>query len=355
MSQSILNAKKIWSGLGSTIKSLLSLLTAVVIGGIILASVGYDPFAAFGSIFAGAFGDAGAITDTLIQMTPLLYTGLAFAVAAKAGLINLGMEGQMYMGALTSAMIGAIDMGLPSFLHITLSLVVGVASGAIYGLLAGFFKVRFGANEFIVTLMMNYIAINICAYLASGPLHAEGANTNTTNQILETAVLPKLVPNRGLTIALLIGVAAIVLVYFYLQKSRSGYELRTVGNNLLAAQTAGISTSKVTLLGMSISGGLAGMAGVAMALGVNERFVQTFSPGYGFDGIAISALAGGNPLGIIPASLIFGGMRAGSMEMNMRQNVAVEFSDLIQALVVLFVAMPYLFSFVTKKKKGGAR
>ncbi len=355
MSRAFLNSKKIWSGLGTTAKSLLSLLTAMILGGIILAAVGYNPFSAYGHIFNGAFGSSASITNTLIQMTPLIFTGLAFVVALKSGIINLGLEGQMFMGALVSGLIGMIDFGLPAVLHVTFAVVTGVVAGSLYALLAAFFKVRFGANEFIVTLMMNYVAINFAGFLSSGPLRAEGAGTNMTEPVLETALLPKLVPNRGLTIAIIIGVLAVFAVHMYLKNAKGGFEIRTTGMNSLAAQTAGISTSKVTLKGMAISGAIAGMAGVAVTLGVTERFVHTFSPGYGFDGIAISALAGGNPLGIIPAALIFGGMRSGSMIMNLREQISPEFSDLIQALVVLFVAMPYLFSFVTKKKKGGTR
>lgn len=340
----------------SVAKSLGALFIALCLGALLLAAAGYSPAMAYGAIVKGAVGNKPALINSLIQAVPLIFTGLSFAFASRAGLISLGMEGQMLAGAMAAAVVGAVNAGLPSPVHIALSMLAGIAAGGLWGLLAGFLKVKFGANEFIVTIMLNYVAQFLTSYLTNGPLRDRDSMISQTVLVQKGALLPKLIPGRGLTIALFLGILCAAGVWFYLGRTRSGYETRAVGYSPVAAETAGIHIGSVTMRTMFISGALAAMAGISMVLGPNERFVDGFSPGYGFNGIAVGSLAGMSPLGILPSALIFGGLRAGSLVLNMTQRVQPEFSDMIQALVILFVAMPALFSFGRgAAKKGGKK
>lgn len=260
----------------------------------------------------------------------------------------------MLTGAMAAAVVGAWELPVPSLLHILLAVTAGIAAGGLWGLLTGFLKVRFGANEFIVTIMLNYIAQFLTSYLTNGPLRDETSMISQTKLVSQSALLPKLIKGRGLTIALFLGIFCAAGVWYFMEKTRPGYETRAVGYSPVGAETAGIAIGTVTMRTMFISGAVAAMAGVSMVLGPNERFIDGFSPGYGFNGIAVASLAGTNPLGIIPSALIFGGLRAGSLVLNMTQRIQPEFSDMIQALVIIFVAMPMLFTFRHKKKGGGA-
>lgn len=327
--------------MNTVLLSVISLGLAIVISGIIMALCGYNPFEAFGAMFVGAFGSQRAIAQTLTQATPLIFTGLAFTFAKKATLINLGIEGQLQMGAMAAAIVGAIDLGLPMVLHLPLALVAGMIAGGLYAGFVGFLKVKFGSNEVIATIMLNSIAIYFVSYLANYPLKVEGAVAQTS-KVMETAMLPRIFSKYQLTLAIFIAIAACILVKYFMQKTKLGYEMRCVGMNSTAAETAGIKIGKIMMIAMFISGAIAGLAGAGQVLGVDRRFIDGFSPGYGFDGIAVAALAADNPIGVIFAGIIFGALRAGSMVLNRTTNIPTDFVNVIQALVVLFVAAPML-------------
>ena len=198
--------------------SILSLLIAIVISGVIMAVCGYNPIEAFGAILAGSFGSQRAIVQTLTQATPLIFTGLAFAFAKKASLINLGAEGQLYMGALASAAVGMLDLGLPMALHLPLAVAAGMAAGGLYAGLVGVLKVKFGSNEVIATVMLNSIATYLVDYLLNGPMLAENSSVAQTERVLETAQLPRIFQQYQLTIAILLAVAACILVKLFMDR-----------------------------------------------------------------------------------------------------------------------------------------
>ena len=318
-----------------------SFILVLFISGILLAACGYNPLQVFSLIIKGAFGSQSAIVQTLIQTTPLIFSGLAYIVASRAGMFNLGMEGQIYMGAIAAAVVGGIDAGLPAFIHIPLTLLAGCIAGGLYGALAGVMKVKFGANEVISTLMLNFVAINFTGYLVNYPLKADGPVAQTED-VMPTAMLPKLFDRYPLSIAILIALAAVVLIKIFIERTTVGYEIRVVGNNQAAAETAGISIPKILTLGMFLSGMIAGMGGACHITGVDRRFVDGFSNGYGFDGIAVAALAGSRPEMVLPAALIFGVLRAGALRLNMTMNLPTDFVSVIQGLVIIFVAAPML-------------
>ena len=327
--------------------SILSLLIAIVISGVIMAVCGYNPIEAFGAILAGSFGSQRAIVQTLTQATPLIFTGLAFAFAKKASLINLGAEGQLYMGALASAAVGMLDLGLP------LAVAAGMAAGGLYAGLVGVLKVKFGSNEVIATVMLNSIATYLVDYLLNGPMLAENSSVAQTERVLETAQLPRIFQQYQLTIAILLAVAACILVKLFMDRTALGYEIRAVGLNPDAAETAGISKAKVTIVALCISGCIAGLAGASHVLGVDRRLINGFSNDYGFSGISVAALAADSPVGVIFAGIVFGALRAGTMELNRTTSIPVEFVNVIQAMVVILVAAPLLVKELKRLNPAG--
>lgn len=328
-----------WEGISL---SVISLLIALAISAIILWVCGYNPAQAFTAILIGAFGSLRGIAQTFTQVTPLVFTGLAFTFAKKATLINLGVEGQMYMGALGAALAGTMSLGLPAALHLPLSILAGALFGAAYASIVGILKVRFGSNEVVASVMLNSVATLFIGYLLNGPLLADGSSVAQTEKVLETARLPRIFHQYQLTIAIFIAVAACIFVKWLIDKTTLGYEIRCVGMNPKAAETAGINIGRVLLTAVCISGAIAGLAGASHVLGVDRRLIAGFSPGYGFNGIAVAALAADSPIGVIFSGIVFGVLRAGAMELNRGTGIPVEFVDVIQAMVVIFVSAPLL-------------
>ncbi len=203
-------------------------------------------------------------------------------------------------------------------------------------------KVRFGSNEVIATIMLNSIATLFVGYLLNGPLLAEGSSVTQTAKVADTALLPRVFQQYQLSAAIFIAVAACIFIKWFMDKTVLGYEIRAVGLNGKAAETAGISMSKIVVVSLCISGAIAGLAGAGHVLGVDRRLIMGFSPGYGYDGIAVAALATENPLGVILAGGIFGALRAGAMELNRGTAIPIEFVNVIQAMVVVFVSAPLL-------------
>ncbi len=335
--------------------SVISLIISMLISAVVLAASGYDPIEAYVAIVKGAFGSLRGIAQTFTQATPLIFTGLAFAFAKKATLINLGVEGQMYMGALGTAIVAAMDLGLPAIVHVPLALLAGIVCGGAFAAVIGFLKVRFGSNEVVAGVMLNSIATLLVGYLLNGPLLAEGSSMAQTEKIMESARLPRIFSQYQLTIAIFIAMAACVVAKWFISRTALGYEIRAVGFNAKAAETAGISRGKVLIVAMCISGAIAGLAGASHVLGVDRRLISGFSPGYGFNGIAVAALAADSPVGAIFAGIIFGILRAGAMELNRGTGIPVEFVDVIQAMVVVFVSAPLLVRRMLRleKKPGG--
>ena len=259
------------------------------------------------------------------------------------------------MGALAAAVIGTLDLGLPAMVHIPLTLLGGVIAGALCGALVGFLKVRFGSNEVIVSMMLNSILLYLSSYLVSGPLMAAEGNVAQTERILETAQLPRVFSQYQLTLAFFLAVIACIAVKFFLDRSVLGYEIRCCGYNRLAGETAGVDAGKVILLTLLISGAIGGLAGATHVMGVNRRYIDNFSPGYGFNGIAVSALAAESPIGVIFAGVVFGALTAGSAVLNRTTSIPTDFVDVIQSMVVIFVAAPLLVRDILGMNRRGKK
>ncbi|WP_349948537.1 ABC transporter permease [Lacrimispora sp. BS-2] len=333
--------------------SAVALILALVLGGLIMLICGYNPVEAYTSILKGAFIGKKAVCQTLVQATPLIFAGLAYTVAKRANLINLGIEGQLYMGALGTSVVALMPLRLPEVVWIPLALMAGVLLGGLYAGLVGFMKVKFGSNEVIATMMLNTIAVNFVAYMVNYPLKEQGKSMAQTAKFTEEVWIPKLLEKTQLTAAIIIAVIACILVKLLFDRTVIGYEIKCVGFNLKASETAGIRIGRIMVIAMLLSGGIAGLLGGSHVLGVDHRLIADFSSGYGFDGIAVAALAADNPVGVILSGIIFGALRAGCMVLNRTTGIPTEFIDVIQALIILFVAAPLLVKEILRIKNAG--
>ena len=298
--------------------SLGAIIAALIIGGVILAAVGGNPFAAYAHIARASFGNWGVFSDTLVKATPLILTGLACTLAFRMKLWNIGAEGQFYVGAFgASAVVLAplLPPDTPGLVMIPAMMLTGFLAGALWGFVPGYLKAKLNVNEIITTLMMNYIAISWNNFFIFG-VWSEGG-FQMSKVFPKTAWLPRLTDYdqqipifRGLTIhlGLIIGLLAAVLMWFILYRSKWGYEIRLIGDNPQAARYAGIPIVRNTVLVMMLSGGLAGLAGMSEITGVVHRLQGSISAGYGFTGIIIAWLAKLNPLVVPLVSLLFGSL-----------------------------------------------
>ncbi len=314
-----------------------AILLSLLIGAIILAISGASPIEAYRALWKGSFGSSAAIGRTLEKSTPLIFSGLAVAFAFKAGLFNIGGQGQLLIGAMAAAVAGYSFQGLPFIIHMPLALLIGAAAGGLYAAIAGVLKTYFGAHEVIVTIMLNYIAINLTDYLADGPFKdTEGLGIIArTPAVQESAMIPNI---GSVPTGFIIAVVMAGITWWVLQRTTLGFEIRTTGQNPDAAKYAGIKVSSTVILTMFLSGLLAGMGGSVETLGVVGRFQPGFNAGLGFDGITIALLGKTNPFGVIPAALLVGAMRAGSSQMQFDANVSADIIDVILALMLFFVA-----------------
>ncbi len=331
----------------SILRTACALLLALVCGGVLFAASGYKPLQVYTLIFQGAFGSWNSFLTTLTYTVPLLFSGLAFAVASKANIMNLGGEGQIYVGAMTAAIAGAYVTFLPRAAHLPLTLVVSFAAAGLYGALAGFLKIRFGANEVIVTIMLNYLAQNFCSYLVAYPLQ-DSLGVPQTKQIMDTARLSRAFPGHYLSTALYLALGAILIAWFVMSRTHLGYQMKVLGHNQKAAETAGINYKKITVITMFLSAGIAGLCGAGQVLGTHFRFIEDFSTGFGFEGIAVAALAGNNPLMILLSGLLFGGIKSGAAEVNRVASLPMDYVMIIQAMVVVLIAAPRLIDWILK-------
>lgn len=314
----------------------VAVLLAAIIGAVILWGSGASPLEAYAALLKGAFGSPQALQRTLEKATPLVFSGLAVAFAFKAGLFNIGAQGQLLLGAIMAAYVGFSFTGLPAYLHVPLALLVGAAAGALYGAIPGALKAYTGAHEVITTIMLNYVAINLTDYLADGPWKdtSVGNVVARTPAIQDTARIPALGP---VPLGFVLAVIMAALAWWVLWKTTLGYEIRTVGLNPNAARYAGIKVARMVILTMVLSGFLAGMGGAVESLGIVGRYQPGFNVALGFDGITIALLGKTHPFGVIPAAILVGAMRAGSSQMQFSANVAAEIIDVILAVILFFV------------------
>jgi ABC-type uncharacterized transport system permease subunit len=317
---------------------------ALVVGGVIMWLAGYDPVLAYAALFQGALGGPRQIGETIMRSTPLIFTGLAVAFAFRAGLFNIGAEGQLFIGGLVAASVGLVlGAVLPGWIAVPVLLTLCAAGGAAWAFIPAILKARVGAHEVITTMMFSYIARYLVSWVAIGPLKAPGPIPQTPQlpagaliqRVQET--FPFLTTGRA-HFGFLLAIVLAVAIWAFFKWAVLGYEARAVGYNPDAAENAGISVSRTTVFALCASGALAGLAGAVEVMGVQGKLFDQFSSGAGFTGIAVALLAKNNPLGVIPAALLFGALSAGAGMMQLEAGVPQKIISIIQALVILFVA-----------------
>jgi ABC-type uncharacterized transport system permease subunit len=290
-------------------------------------------------------------SDSLVQSVPYIFAGLAVALGFRAGLFNIGAEGQIGVGWLVAAVAGFAFAGLPAAIHLPLAILVGALAAGLWAAIAGILKARTGAHEVITTIMLNYVVYRLSEWLLCGPLE-EVQGTCRTREIAASAYLPRFLEHPvtvhwGFVLALV----AAVLTSWFLFKTKWGFELRTVGANPDAARYSGMSVGRTTVLAMFLSGCLAGMAGVSQGLGITYNIALGFQAGYGFDSIALALLGKSHPVGVTSASLLFGMLRAGAARMQSVAGVPTEIVQIVQALVIIFIAAPEIIRIVYRLRK----
>lgn len=371
----------------------LAIFTGLVLGAIIIIVTTEEVWAAFGeSFFAGLAaswdavktaylalftsalgsparmveaiqsGDALAIRrafnpflESLVASTPYIFAGLAVALGFRSGLFNIGVEGQLFMGAIFSAYVGYTFTGLPLFIHLPLALLAGMIGGGIWGFIPGWLKAKTGGHEVINTIMMNYIAFRFSEWLLSGPMKRPDSFNPVSPTVLESARLPRFFESpirfhAGFFLALLTA----WLVYWFLFKTKWGFEFRTVGANKFAARYAGMNITFVTVAAMSLSGALAGLAGTNEVLGVNHNLALAFSAGYGFDAIALALLGKSHPFGVVLAALLFGTLRSGALGMQLDAGIPIDIISVLQAFILAFIAAPAIIRTIYRLRQPAA-
>ena len=339
---------------GTVLVPAVAILLALVVGAVIMIASsplvnGFDPLlpvTAYSALVAGSLGSFNGVINTLVQATPLILTGLAVGIGFKAGLFNIGAQGQFLMGGLAAAAVGVATAGLPPIAAIPLAVLAGMAAGLAYGFIPGFLKAFTGAHEVVTTIMLNYVAIQIIAYLASGPLRGENVGFARTDTIT-TAALPVLAGREG-HIGIFFAAIAVPVLAWLLYRSTLGFEIRTVGANPDAARYAGMHARLLIILTMSIAGLLAGLAGATEILGQVGHMPASYATSVGFDAIAVALLGRAHPVGILFAGLLFGAMRAGAGLMQIQAGIPVQMVNILQAVILFFLAADLIVRYILR-------
>ena len=365
--------------------TVLAIILGILIGSIILLVSGTNPIEAYKVIFFGAFGKPKYISWTIVKAVPLILTGLSVAFAFNTGLFNIGAEGQYIVGSIGALVVGLL-VDLPPVLHGLVALLAGALCGYIWGAIVGILKAKFEVNEVISSIMMNWIGFYLSNYLLSFPI-LRNIESDNSYSIKNTASIKILgawktseagravlannkflrdILNPPVNFGIIIAIIAALVIWYILKKTTLGYELRAVGFNQKAAEYGGISINKSIVTSMGIAGVLAGLAGAITVLGVSGNIgIMAGQEGYGFDGMAVALIAGNNPLGTIPAALLYAGLTYGGGKLTTIGTYS-EVVKIIVGIMILFIAMPKLLDMIRffsnkwskkdpdKVNKGGA-
>ncbi|GLY10426.1 ABC transporter permease [Pseudobacillus badius] len=331
----------------------VSVLLGLIAGAIIMLISGYDPISGYAALWNGAFGDSFYVGETLRQMTPYIFAGLAVAFAFRTGLFNIGVEGQLLVGWLAAVWVG-VAFDLPKIVHLPLSLLAAAAAGALWGLIPGILKARLHVHEVIVTIMMNYVALHLTNHLIRNVISDQSDSTEAVKETasLKSSFFESLTDFSSLHNGIYLGLIAAVIMWFMLEKTTLGYELRSVGYSQHASQYAGMNVSRNIVLSMVISGAFAGLGGAMEGLGTfGNAFLHSGFSGVGFDGIAVALLGGNAAIGVVLASLLFGALKVGALNMPIESGVPNELVEIVIALIIFFVASSYMIKWLLSRFK----
>jgi simple sugar transport system permease protein len=327
----------------------LILLLGLGIGAVIIVSSGKDPLAAYQALFRGAFGSRMAVANTLDRSTVMILAGLSAVLAFSTSVRNLGIEGQLYAGAFVAAWVGFGIRGLPQLLHVSLAIAASALAGAAWSLVPILLRTRWDVDEIVTSLMFNYIATFFTAYLVAFPFKSDTTILPGTDPINATARLPRFMRGSPLNAGFPMALVLVFVVYWFLFRTKQGYELRMVGMNPRFAAYAGLPVDRSALLGMLLSGAMAGVGGASLILGFFGRFITQFSLGYGWDGIVISLLAKNNPIAVIPAALFYAGLANGSLEMQSATQVPITLVSTVKGVIMFLVTAQVFLRYLRGK------
>jgi len=329
---------------------LFAFAAALLLGALVMVATGVSPATIFHSYIAlvrGSVGSLNALSETLTAAAPLVLAGLGLALGFRAGLFNIGAEGQVIMGGLAAVAAGVSLGGLPAIIALPGAVLAGAFAGALYASIAGWLRAATGAHEVISTIMLNLISYRLLDYLLRTPfIQKEGRADPISKSVPDVAELPKLLtfidPNLRLHAGIFLTLAMVGVAYWLLFRSKLGFEFRASGENAVAARFAGMNAGLTIVMAMAVAGGLAGLAGANQVLGVLDRATPGFSAGIGFDAIAVALLGRSHPVGVLFAGLLFGALEAGGRQMQVDAGVSIDLIGIIQALIIVFIAAPLL-------------
>ncbi|MEK3765053.1 MULTISPECIES: ABC transporter permease [unclassified Solibacillus] len=337
---------------------LISVVLGILVGGIIMVVSGYNAIDGYIALWNGIFGDAYSIGNTIRQITPYILSGLAVAFAFRTGLFNIGVEGQLLMGWLAAAYVGYAIEGLPRIIHLPLALLAAAAAGAFWAFIVGFLKAKLHVHEVIASIMLNYTAL----YLTNAAIKSLSDGGFKTPTVVESATLRnqwlrEITDNSSLHLGIFVAILMVVVMWFILEKTTRGYELKSVGFNKNAAEYAGMNVNRNIILAMTISGVFAGLGGAMEALGTYQNAsIKAAASGIGFDGIAVALLGANNPIGVFFGASLFGSLKYGALNMPNEAGIPEEIVSIIIAVIILFVASGYILRVglekFGKKKEG---
>ena len=327
---------------------LIPLFLAFLVGAIFAMIIGYSPFEVYGLIIKGGFGSLSSWMMTLGFACPIIMTGIATAFSFKAGVWNIGIEGQLYIGAYAAALVGGGyygigALGLPPLVHILLALLAGALFAALFALIPALLKAVLNVNVVVSTMMLNYIAIGLTNFLCKA-FHQGNQSYDSTYAVMDTAVIPKIDPRFRVTYAIFLAVAVVAVITFILKRTKFGYEVNAIGRQLEFSEATGMRVKKKIILLFLVSGIIAGLAGATEVLGVNKNFTPDFSgnPGLGWEGYFVAVLADNNPIAVLIIAILFGGFRFGSISAQSKIGMPLDLLNIIKSTMILFYAVRYL-------------
>lgn len=317
----------------------IAVAAALVIGGVIMAVSGHDPIEGYSLMLQGALGTQRAAANTLAKSATLCLCGLATAIAAQAGIFNVGGEGQLYLGAMASAWVGAQLKGVSPWLGVPLCLLAAMLVGGLYAWIPGMLKVKMKVNEVITTIMLNSAAIYFCSYLTNGPLKtAEKGVSAGTDAIGAAFMFPRLVRRSSLTESIFLAAIIALAVWYIMKRSTTGFQMKLTGQNKRFAQYSGVKAGRLALWSMVASGAICGLVGMFEIFGLHGRFIESVSSEFYFDGMLVAMIMRYEPVGIILMSLFFGAMKIGGAAMELNANIPSSLTVLIQSIIIFFMA-----------------
>lgn len=357
--------------------ALIAVLIGFIVAAIILAATGYNPIEVYKVLFSGMFSKPRYIMNIIIKATPIILTGISVSFALKAGLFNIGVEGQFIVGTIAATVVGFV-LDLPAIIQFPLILIVGAVAGGLYGALAGYLKAKRGINEVITGIMLNWIAFYFGNWISSLPMFREPGTTTTyminsggldpiynwkmseagQNALANSPFLNEVVGRTSANIGIIFAIAVAILVSFLLRHMAKGFELRAVGLNTDASKAAGINVEKNTIQTLFIAGAIAGLAGALMITGVSQKLYELMAlENYGFNGLSVALMAGGSPIGSILSGLLFAGLSYGGGTIQLQVGAPSEIIDILIGTIVFCMALvtivPMIMEKFSKKESGG--